>query len=359
MGTPKVGLNKIKRKTGFVYQIDYKINGKRKREIVGSSKKEAELVRSKIQTDFLYDRFEIPSEKKATTLDQLIQEFLQIKSNRARESSLTRYREYFHQFKYFLTKYFPATINDVSSIKTSYILESINHLTTEGTDKGRIWTPATSNSYRTQLASLFKYAKSKKYVKENPVSDIPLKEIEDDIKIKYYKPEEVEVILKNSDEKWARFYKFILQTGLRLGEIINLLWENVDSELENPKIFIKSTKDWKTKTGKGRIIPLNKTALEIINKQLNNGSDYVFPDVDGDKFEKHKPLRELKKILSKLGMEGDLHQFRHTFGTVYVSSKAGTLFDLSKIMGHSNTKTTEIYVHLSDEYLRETLSKIG
>lgn len=358
MATPKIGLNKIKRKNGFVYQIDYTIDGRRIREVIGKNKREAELVQSKIQTDLLYGKYELPSQKKSVPLKQVIEEFLRIKSNSARESSLTRYREYFHQFTYFLTKHFPATINNVSSIKTDYIIESIEHLTTKGTDKGRVWAPATANGYRIQLASLFKYSIYKEYIKKNPVSVISPKQIEEKVKIKFYSPEEIQKIYDIAEEKWIRFYKFILQTGIRSGEIINLLWENVDLNPESAKIIIKSGERWKTKTGKARVIPLNKTALDILKMQENNKSEYVFPDVNGDRYQENKPRRELQKKLIKIGIWGDIHQFRHTFGTIYMSSKAGTLFDLQKLMGHADPKTTMIYVHLSEKYLRETLFKL-
>ncbi len=64
----------------------------------------------------------------------------------------------------------------------------------------------------------------------------------------------------------GRFYSFILKTGLRLGEMLNLRWENVVLDSKNSKIFIKSSNIWSTKT-KGRFIPLNNSALEIMNKQ--------------------------------------------------------------------------------------------
>ena len=86
--------------------------------------------------------------------------------------------------------------------------------------------------------------------------------------------------------------------------------------------------------------------------------EYVFYGSDGGQIEKKKPLRELKKILKKLKIEGDVHKFRHTFATEYILSKSGTLYDLKELLGHKSIETTQIYAHLADEYLRETLMKM-
>ncbi|MBK8947148.1 MAG: hypothetical protein IPM32_18050 [Ignavibacteriae bacterium] len=53
MSTPRVGLRKISRKNSKVYQIDYTINGVRKREIVGTNKNQAILYQAKIQNDIM------------------------------------------------------------------------------------------------------------------------------------------------------------------------------------------------------------------------------------------------------------------------------------------------------------------
>jgi hypothetical protein len=53
MATPRVTLRLIKRKKQSMYQLDYSVNGKRLRPAVGSNKKDAELVRAKIQSDLI------------------------------------------------------------------------------------------------------------------------------------------------------------------------------------------------------------------------------------------------------------------------------------------------------------------
>ena len=50
MSIPKVNLRVVRRKSGDVYQLDYAVNGRRIREVVGTKKRNAELIQAKIQT---------------------------------------------------------------------------------------------------------------------------------------------------------------------------------------------------------------------------------------------------------------------------------------------------------------------
>ena len=61
MATPRVTLRIIKRKKQSLYQLDYSVNGKRIRTTVGSNKKDAELVRAKIQSDLILGKHGIPT----------------------------------------------------------------------------------------------------------------------------------------------------------------------------------------------------------------------------------------------------------------------------------------------------------
>jgi hypothetical protein len=61
MATPRVTLRLIKRKRQSVYQLDYSVNGKKLRPTVGSNKKDAELVRAKIQSYLILGKHGMPT----------------------------------------------------------------------------------------------------------------------------------------------------------------------------------------------------------------------------------------------------------------------------------------------------------
>ena len=151
--------------------------------------------------------------------------------------------------------------------------------------------------------------------------------------------------------------KFIVHTGLRKGEWINLRWYNVILDGENPSIAIVSSGSWKTKTGESRVIPLNKTALEIIKKQKGRNKEYVFTSKNGSTIHPDKPYHSLKTALKNLGLHGDVHKLRHTFASNLVMKKR-PLYDVQRLLGHRDIQTTMIYAHLSPDYLKESVKKL-
>ena len=356
MAVPKVNLAKVKRKNGFVYQVDYTINGKRHREVVGSNKHSAELFQTRIQNKIMDGKLELPAQQKKKSIQDLYEDYINLKQNLS-QNSKKRYQAYFSEFIKFLKEYFPHTVDDLTKIKTSYIKESIDHFTTSGTSNGKIWKPKTANGYKVFLASLFKYGLKKVVdLKENPVSDIPDLKIEQNINVKFYNKDEVDKILEKIDPHWVNYFTFILNTGLRKGEINNLTWDNVS--ISNSEIIIASNKDWKTKNRKSRRIKLNNTAMRIIMDQKGKNNTYVFAQINGNKINPDRPYQVLKRTLKKLNLEGDVHKFRHTFGSNFIMKRAGTIYELQQIMGHSDINVTKIYAHLSDDHQLNSMKKL-
>jgi integrase/recombinase XerD len=75
-------------------------------------------------------------------------------------------------------------------------------------------------------------------------------------------------------------------------------------------------------------------------------SDYLFPTRDGNGFEYHNVLRGPKELCSRLGIEGvrlSPHGFRHFFSVTYMK-RGGEIYRLSRLLGHTSVRTTEIYL---------------
>ena len=207
------------------------------------------------------------------------------------------------------------------------------------------------------LNLIFNYGIKQGYLTSNPASDT--KKFRENGKniVEYFTEDELEKIWNELDEYWVYPLKFIVHTGLRKGEWINLKWENVKLDGDNPNITIVSSGSWKTKTGESRVIPLNKIAVEIIKKQKGKNSEYVFTLKNGSKIHPDKPYHKLKTALKNLGLKGDIHKLRHTFASNLVM-KGRPLYDVQKLLGHSDIQTTMIYAHLSPGYLKESVKTL-
>ncbi len=360
MAFQTVGLRTIKRKKGTVYQIDYTLNGKRQRKVVGSNKKTAEAYQADIKAKL--DRGELGIiEKKIISFDQLVTEYINLKLDSLRPKSVVRYKGFITEFKYFFSQYFAPTLNDITQIKSNYIQESIRNFRKKGATSKRPWSASSANSYKTFIATLFKFALKRDYVKSNPVSEIPDIKVEKNIKISFYKDDEVELILNKLPSDWSNFCKFLVLTGLRLGEAINLRWENIVLDNNQPLIYVLSNpeENWVTKTCTARKVPINNSVKSILLDQKKINNKYVFVKDDKQISEK-APLPILKKALKELNISGNIHQFRHTFGTRYLvrNKEFKAVYSLQKIMGHKDIKTTMQYVHLVDDYLHTSMNNL-
>ena len=355
-----VGLKKIKRKKGIVYQIDYTLNGKRHRQVVGSNKKTAEAYQADIK--YKLDRGKLGiTDKEITSFDQLVAEYFDLKLDGLRPKSIARYKGFITDFKYFFSQYFSSTLSDITQIKSNYIQESIRTFRTKGATAQRPWSVSSAKSYKTFIASLFKFALKKGYVTSNPVSEIADLKVEKNIKIMFYSDDEAELIFNKLPYYWSNYFKFLYLTGLRLAEAINLRWDNIVLDNNQPLLYVLSNpeENWVTKTCSARKVPINNTAKLILLEQKKLNNNYIFIK-DGKQISEKAPLPILKKVLKELNISGNVHQFRHSFATRYLvkNKEFKAVYSLQKILGHQKIETTMQYIHLVDDYLFNSMNNL-
>lgn len=253
-----------------------------------------------------------------------------------------------------MKKFFPGPSQNVSDIRINYIEESFNYFLENEITNKKHWESKTVNGLRSILFQLFNYGIKQSYLLTNPVKETKSFPKKPKSKVEFYSDEELNNIWGVLDEFWVEPLKFIVHTGLRKGEWINLKWTNVNLMGDSPYISIVSSNEWITKTGEARVIPLNKVALEIIKKQKGKNADYVFTSKSGTKIHPDKPYHSLKSALKKLGLSGDIHKLRHTFASK-LAMKGLPLFDIQTLLGHKDSKTTTIYAHLSPGHLQSSV----
>ncbi|OWV82710.1 tyrosine-type recombinase/integrase [Rhizobium sp. R693] len=135
--------------------------------------------------------------------------------------------------------------------------------------------------------------------------------------------------------------------GTRMSENLEVEWCDVDLELR----FMTRH----TKTGK-RAILIPEAAVEIL-KALPRVGKYVFPQ-DSDPTRAKKDVRKQWYAVRKLaGLEDvRLHDLRHSFASVAVSG-GESLFIVGKLLGHTQSKTTERYAHLEQGPARAAVER--
>lgn len=354
MNIPRVKLKAIRRKNSTAYQLNYRLNGKRIREIVAHNKKDAEIILAERQHELTFGIHGIrPMNSKIISLKELLSNFLSYKKGTIRPSSYDRYVNYFTVFEKFMYKYFTDACSDIGRINSRYLQECFTKLSTEEVTNSKSWQPSTINILRDLLAEIFNRAIEEKYITDNPVDatrplDVPQKDT-----LHFYSKEQYNEIIKNLDAEWIPFISLLNATGLRKGEVINLTWNNVSLDQKNPFVRIPITKGGRVQT-----IRLTTKAVEILKAQKGKSKNYVFPNKKGGVLRKAAPNEGLKKALNKVGITGTIHMFRHTFASNFLMDRVGSLNDLANYLSHADTETTKIYAHLSAEYQADIVRRL-
>jgi integrase/recombinase XerD len=358
MRVPVVKINSVKRKNKSSYQLDYMFNGIRYRYIVAHNKRDAELIRAKVQQDLTLGLHGIqPAQSRIISLKDLIIQYLSSKSGIVRDTTYGRYKNYFDGFEKFMYRYFSPSCGNIRLITYRYLQECFNRLKKEPVNKTKPWHPNTINILRDLLIEMFNSAKNDNYLESNPaLQTVPFKVVKMNT-IKNYTDEQLKIIWEKLDIHWVPIMKFLTYTGLRKNEMINLIWENVSMDENNPALTITSTDEYQTKSGRTQTIRVTKTAFDILKSQLGKHPKYVFVDEKGKKIRKATPNEKLNNALKETGISGTIHMFRHTFGTTFMK-EIGRTDELAKYLSHSDIETTKIYAHFAPDHMKETTDKL-
>jgi len=335
-----------KRKWG----IRYRIGGNDTKEIIGTSKRQAEIAAAAKTSELFGEKFDIPQQNKIS-LKNLYNEFIDGKRN-LRESSVNRYNNLFKSFSDFMSKNFRGGWNDILKIQKHHIEAYANQLRqVEGK------APKTINGALDLIKSLFSYAVKNDYIRKSPTMDVVKFALKDEKEALYFTKDELAKIWENTNPHWLNFFKMLYYTGMRKNELINLTWKNVNLKNNEESITVISSEDFRTKTGRKRTIPLHRDAIDIIKGQRGIHKKYVFVSQEGKKIHPDKPYRNLKVALKRAGLEGDVHKLRHTMAS-HAILKGVSIYEVKELLGHQDIQTTMIYAHLSPNTLRKAINKL-
>jgi len=147
--------------------------------------------------------------------------------------------------------------------------------------------------------------------------------------------------------------RLYLLTGMRLREVLNLRWDEVD--LEQGLLRLSDSK-----TGR-KMVVLSTPAIDILKSLPRIGIYVIAGESAGLKDE--KPRADLKRpwaqITKRAELEGlRIHDLRHAFASVGVDSGLG-LPIIGKLLGHADVKTTQKYAHIGDDASKRAVDVIA
>ena len=153
----------------------------------------------------------------------------------------------------------------------------------------------------------------------------------------------------------------LYSSGLRVTEVCDLKLNNIQFDLDLIRFFGKGDKE--------RIIPLTyyarnwldnyiKNSRRILSEKSNKKINHVFLSNNGLPLTRMSVWRQVKKYVGLAGIAKKIspHTFRHSFATHLIDGGAN-LIEVQALLGHADISTTEIYTHLSREFVETEYMK--
>lgn len=146
----------------------------------------------------------------------------------------------------------------------------------------------------------------------------------------------------------------IYAAGLRLSEVIHLKINVIDSK--RMLIHIRQSKG-----NKDRVVPLSSSLLEELRNyyQKYRPKQYLFEGEKGGMYGRSSVQQIFRraKRAANIRKKATVHTLRHSYATHLL--EAGTdLRMIQVLLGHSSSKTTEIYTHVSNQYIQQVVSPL-
>ena len=328
------------KKTGDYY-IDYRVHGRRVREMIGPSKKQAEQIMHKRMTEKAEGKLD-KVKKEKIKFEDFAQDYLNIHSKQHKKSWETD----FHIIKtlnyYFKGKnLYEITPQDIEFYKMDRLKTKV---------AGKPISTSTVNRQMDVLRGIFNKAIDWGKLQSSPMRVVQRLKVTPG-RLRFLEKEEIVKLLSNCTKNLKPIVVLALFTGMRRGEIFGLKWHDIDF-----KRNIITLLD--TKNGEKREVPMNeqvKTALIRVRKNTNTA--YIFCDEQGN------PVHDIRKsystALRKSGITNfRFHDLRHTFASQLVMSGID-LNTVRELLGHKDMTMTLRYSHLAQSHKQRAVELLG
>lgn len=329
----------IRKRDNGVWELNYvELDGRRIRKSLG-----------KIRKDYA-----------KAELDKVKIRLLTGKMNGQRVTGKIKYKDWNKRYLNWYERTYPSTyykkrdnfINHIDDLFDqnpnihTITLEMVDDFVQDLSEKGLA--PATINTVLSDLRAFLNRAAKLQYTAPDiKIEDIPDNESKP---VKFHSNEDLQKLYDSSPNHW-HWWKLMVNTGMRLGELRRLKIENIKDDY----IEIISTNKARNKSGKYRVVGLNDDA-KIALSEFDQSGEFLFPEVWRSSVGTAL-TRCCKRAGIKKGKWG-VHVLRHTFGS-HLAMAGVDLASIGKLMGHRDIKTTMIYVHLTPDHLRSAVKSIS
>lgn len=279
---------------------------------------------------------------KNKTVGKWADEWLEAYTSNFKESTKTNHKR-------MINKYIKPNFKDIrlKDLKQYQVQKALND----------IKAASVPQNFLTTLNKILDSAVENDMIIKNVAKKLSVKRYEVEAKVPLTN-EQINVI-ENTDFILQDICVFLIYTGLRISELINLVWSDINLK----KLTIKIHGDVKTAKS-NRIIPIFEPTLKILKKfdknrikNIDAKSDYVFL-INGAKCSISDLSNKRYECCETVGFDFTYHQLRHTFATICYNAKVD-IKQAQEWLGHASFNTTmDIYTHLDEQNKKNATSKI-
>ncbi len=279
-----------------------------------------------------------------------------------RKKTVQKYNLIIDQFQQFLDAKKIKYVNEFTAdsatqlfqeiTKTRFIPESNRTITPK---------PKTVNGYLALIRAFFNNEVLKDHIVKNPMIHVKNMKLVKN-KPDYYSEEELSLFFQqNMHSAYRLAFQGLLYTGMRINELANIHWNDVDFEKKHITVRRKEGFDPKTDNSE-RSIPITDALYNALLEASKNkkSETFVFTSKEGKQLKERTLLSICKLISKEAKLEGRayLHKFRHTFATHLVKNRV-PLERVQKLLGHASINETLIYAHLIPSEMHEDVSVLN
>ena len=216
----------------------------------------------------------------------------------------------------------------------------------------------------TCLHSFYEYLLANQLIKKDPTEQLSQPKLEKKLPV-FLNIQEVEKLLEAPSssslfgQRDRAMLELLYSCGLRVSELINLSYHNINLKEEFIRIHGKGNKE--------RVLPMGEMAIDYLMKYetnarpmlLKNGqSDSYFLSNRGSAMSRQNFFYIIKAYANQVGIDKPLspHSLRHAFAT-HLVQKGADLRSVQLMLGHSDISSTQLYTHIQNAQLKAQHAK--
>ena len=216
----------------------------------------------------------------------------------------------------------------------------------------------------TCLHSFYQYLLANQLIKKDPTEQLSHPKLEKKLPV-FLNIQEVEKLLEAPSssslfgQRDRAMLELLYSCGLRVSELINLSYHNINLKEEFIRIHGKGNKE--------RVLPMGEVAIDYLMKYetnarpmlLKNGqSDSYFLSNRGSAMSRQNFFYIIKAYANQVGIDKPLspHSLRHAFAT-HLVQKGADLRSVQLMLGHSDISSTQLYTHIQNAQLKAQHAK--